>query len=236
MQTTLDKWVWFGLAGLPLYGALTLWASLNPQPNPDTQFTQWAQYVTTDIYLIKHLLGSALGLVFGLFGSLALGAFLTRGRASGLALTAMSVSLLGIALFLILVGVSTFAAPLQGHAHLAGIEELAQLPATLGDAVLGVLLLGVIAFNFIGNVLFGIAIWRSRLLPKWAGALWAAAPVLMYALGAVYALVINGHSTPPTVPVGAAVMVISGLWLLLSTIEAFRSAQEGGVHAVHSNA
>jgi hypothetical protein len=213
MQASAEKWIRVGLLGLPLYGALTFWASINPQPNPDTHFTEWAQYVTTDLYVIKHVVGSALGLIFALFGTFALGAFLVRGRGSNLALTGMSVSLLGMTLFLMLVGISTFAAPLQGHAHLAGIEQFAQLPPTFADTVLGVLFLGVIAFNLVGNVLLGAAIWRSGVLPKWTGAAWAVAALSMYVLGIVYATVSGSQSTPPTVLLGAALIVIAGGWI-----------------------
>jgi hypothetical protein len=216
MQANVEKWITLGLFGLPIYGALTFWASLNPQPNPDTHFAEWAQYVTTDAYVIKHVLGSALGLICAVFGTLALGAFLTRGRGSNLALAAMSVCLLGMTLFLILMGVSTFAAPMQGHAFIAGIEEFAQLPATFADTVLGMLFLGVIAFNLLGNLLLGAAIWRSGALPKWTGAVWAVAALFMYVLGIVYAVATGSQSTPPTVLVGAALVVVSGSWIAYS--------------------
>ena len=65
---------------------------------------------------------------------------------------------------------------------------------------------------------------------------WAAAPILMYPLGVVYALIINVHSTPPTVPVGAALMVISGLWLLFGTVRPLSATGEGGVRAVSTHA
>ena len=210
MQTNIDKGVRIGLVGLPLYGALTFWASLSPQPNPDTQFTQWALYVTADIYVIKHTLGSGLGLVSAMFGTFALGAYLARGRAPHVAMTAMSLSLIGLALFLMLVGVSTFAAPLQGHAHLAGIDEFAQLPPTFADAILGGVFLGVVAFNLAGNLLIGVAIWRSELLPRWTGGVWALAALFMYVLGIVYAVTTGSQSTPPTVLIGAAMVVVSG--------------------------
>ena len=216
MQANVERWTKVGLLGLPLYGALTFWASLNPQPNPDTHFAEWAQYVTTDAYVIKHVLGSALGLICAMFGTLALGAFLTRGRGSNLALAAMSVCLLGLSLFLLLMGVSTFAAPLQGHAFIAGIEEFAQLPATFADTVLGILFLGVIALNLIGNLLLGVAIWRSGALPKWTGAIWIVAALFMYVLGIVYAIAMGTQSTPPTVLVGAALVAISGSWIAYS--------------------
>ena len=40
------KWIGFGLLGLPLYGALTFWSSLNPQPDPNTHLEAWARFVT----------------------------------------------------------------------------------------------------------------------------------------------------------------------------------------------
>jgi len=77
----------------------------------------------------------------------------------------------------------------------------------------------VIVLLFVGNVLLGIAVWRSGVLPRWAGALWAVAAVLMYPLGIVYAVVILGvQSTPRTVLVGALLLVIGGGWIALSAL------------------
>jgi hypothetical protein len=75
-----------------------------------------------------------------------------------------------------------------------------------------------ILLGFVGNVLLGVAVWRSGILPKWAGALWAFAPVLMYIFGLVYAATIGPASTPPTVPAGAVLLVISGAWMAWSVL------------------
>jgi hypothetical protein len=75
-----------------------------------------------------------------------------------------------------------------------------------------------ILLGFVGNVLLGVAVWRSGILPKWAGALWAFAPVLMYIFGLVYALTIGAQATPPTVPAGAVLIVISGAWMAWSVL------------------
>jgi hypothetical protein len=32
----ITRWIGIGLQGLPLYGALTFFSSLNPQPDPST--------------------------------------------------------------------------------------------------------------------------------------------------------------------------------------------------------
>ncbi len=78
---------------------------------------------------------------------------------------------------------------------------------------------------FVGNVLLSVAVWRSGTLPRWAGALWAGAHVLMY-LSLVYGQTIGPASTPPTVPLGAVVVVISGAWMALSVLSRPSGAQK----------
>ena len=36
--TSITRWIGIGLLGLPLYGALTFFSSLNPQPDPNTHY------------------------------------------------------------------------------------------------------------------------------------------------------------------------------------------------------
>jgi uncharacterized membrane protein YgdD (TMEM256/DUF423 family) len=125
----------------------------------------------------------------------------------------MVVTVLGSALFLTIGGVTTFAAPEEGQAVLAGVEEFERLPTifanTLMMATFGVAVLLMLA----GNVLLGVAVWRSGTLPKWAGALWIAGSALPL-LGQVYIMLpIGADSTPPTVPMGAVLLAIGGAWM-----------------------
>jgi hypothetical protein len=220
MKTTnTTRWIGTGLLGLPLYGALTFWSSFNPQPDPNTHFEAWSRYVTTDHYVLTHVLGSGLGLILAIFGTFALGAYLANGRAGRLGLVAMVITVFGTALFLMPMGVSTFSAPHEGQAYLAGIEEYDKLPLIFADTVFMGSSLLVIVLAFVGNVLLGVAVWRSGTVPKLAGALWAAAAVFMYPLGIVYAVAILGvQSTPPTVLVGALLMVVGGAWMAWSVL------------------
>ena len=153
-----------------------------------------------------------------LLGSIALGAYLTRSRAGRMGLWAMVITVLGYSLFLTWGGVSTFATPQEGQAYLAGIEEYHKLPSILANTLQGATVVVSILFGFVGNVLLGVAVWRSGILPKWAGAIWAFAPVLMYIFGLVYALTIGAQATPPTVPAGAVLLVISGAWMAWSVL------------------
>ena len=228
--TNTSRWIGIGLLGLALYGVMTFFSSLDPQPDPNTQLEAWSRFVTTDGYALKHLFLSVLGIIFAIFGTFALGAYLTRSRAGRLGLVAMVITVFGHALFLPIGGVSTFAAPEEGQAVLAGIEEFEALPTifanTLQTATFGVSIL----LGFVGNVLLGVAVWRSGILPKWAGALWAFAPVLMYVFGLVYAMTIGANATPPTVPAGAVLLAISGAWMSWSVLRQ-SSAEAVGVGA-----
>ena len=224
------RWIGIGLLGLPLYGALTFWSSIEGQPDPETQLQAWARFVTTNYYVIGHLFGSILGLVFLIFGVFALGVYLATSRAGRLGLWAMVITVLGSALFLPLVGLSTFAVPEEGQAVLAGLEEFEALPPIFANTVFGLTGLVVIVLGFVGHVLLGVAVWRSGTLPRWAGALWAGANVLMY-LSLMYGQTIGPRSTPFTVPLGAVVLVISGAWIALTVLSGPFGAQAVGASA-----
>ncbi len=229
--TNINRWIGVGLLGLPLYGALTFYSSIDPQPDPNTRFEAWSRYVLTDHYVLAHVLGSGLGLILAIFGTFALGVYLVGGRAGRLGLVAMAVTVFGTALFLPGMGVSTFSAPREGLAYLSGIKEFDELPTIFADTVFMLMALLVIVFLFVGNVMLGVAVWRSGTLPKLAGALWAAGAVFMYPLGIVYAVAILGvQSTPRTVLVGALLLVVSGAWMAVSVLRR-PSAQALGVGA-----
>jgi hypothetical protein len=81
----------------------------------------------------------------------------------------MVVTVFGTALFLPAMGVSTFSAPREGLAYLSGIEEFDKLPTIFADGVFMATALLVIVLSFVGNVLLGVAVWRSGTLPRWPG-------------------------------------------------------------------
>jgi hypothetical protein len=207
-----------GLLGLALYGVLTFFSSLNPQPDPNTHYEAWARFVTTDSYVLKHLFVSDLGVILAIFGTFALGAYLATSRAGRMGLVGMVITVFGTLLFLMIGAISTFASPEQGQAQVLGIEEYRDMPPilaeTLGMATMGVGMLLIL----VGNVLLGVAVWRSGKLPKWAGALWVAGSSLPM-LGMLYALLpIGADSTPPTVATGAVLLAISGAWMAYSVL------------------
>lgn len=211
-MTNTRSWIRAGLLGLPLYGLLTLWASRGAQPNPDEDYEAWARFVTTDVYLLTHVLGSGLGLIVVIFGTFALSVHLAGTRAARLGLAAMVIAVFGQSIFLFFEGVSAFGSPLEGRAYLAGMN-LDELPGGAASTMQTVVLLTGILLAFVGNVLLGIAMWRSQSLPKWAGALWVIAALLMYPFGIVLGAVATG-ATPVTVPIGAGLITVAGAWMV----------------------
>ncbi len=215
-RDTAINWIRAGLLALPISGLLTMWSTLISQPNPNTEFEAWSRFVTTPDYLVSHLLGTNLGIILLIFGVLALGAYLAkRGRSGRLGLMAMIITIAANALGLMSAsGWSTFAAPAIGRAYLAGMEDAMRVDVGADFIVIFML---VIALSIIGTVLLGIAIWRSGILPKWAGAIWIAWAVMFYVAGVLSGFLFTSSSLP-TQPIGSLLMAISGGWIVWSAL------------------
>jgi hypothetical protein len=76
---------------------------------------------------VGHLVGSILGTILAIFGTVALSACLIGGRAGGLALFALLSSVAGNALILTIFGMSTFATPAIGRVYLAGQQGVVEV-------------------------------------------------------------------------------------------------------------
>ena len=208
----IEKWVRLGLLALPLYGLLTVWSTWDPQPDQVAETEAWARYVGSNSYVVDHVFGAIAGGVLVILGLFALGSYLAGSKVGRLALTAMVMTVVGNALFLSIGGVSAFATPAVGRAYLAGLTEVMQLEF---PAAMTVMFLFAILVAVAGNLLLGLAVWRSGVLPRWSGAAWALSAVLFYLLGAVLGMATTGASLP-TQPLGAALMAVSGGWMAWS--------------------
>ena len=105
--------------------------------------------------------------------------------------------------------ISTFATPAIGAAYLSGNREVMTIEfSPVLTLITGVALLLTVA----GNIILGLAIWRSGVLPKWAGLLWIIGTLVFYVLGAFLGMATTGASLP-TQPVGAVLMAISSGWI-----------------------
>jgi hypothetical protein len=210
--TPASRWVQVGLFALPVYGLLTAYATLEPQPDQVSDPEGWARFVSSSSYLVGHVLGNVVGAVLVIFGTFALGAYLTASQAPRLGLWGMVLAVTGHILFTVPGAISTFATPAIGAAYLAGNRDVMSLE--FSPVVTAIIALGLMLAET-GNMLLSVAIWRSGTLPRWAGLIWAGATLIFYVLGAALGMATTGASLP-TQPIGAVLMAISGAWIAWS--------------------
>jgi len=224
---TTTNWIRGGLLALPSYGLLTFATTFDAQPDQVKEPEAWARYVSTTSYLLTHLFAATGGPILAIFGVFALGAYLATSRSGRLGLAAMVTAAAGHALLMVPSVISTFVSPAIGEAYLAGmgnvIEGVEFHPAMIVIYLLGLLL------AFVGNVLLGVAVYRSGTLPKAAGVLWVVSVLTFYVLGAVLGI-FTTEASLPTQPVGALLMAISGGWMALRAMRR-PSTQAVGVRA-----
>lgn len=218
----ISRWIQAGLWALPVSWLITAWSALEPQPDQAKDPEAWARFVSSDSYQASHLVGSTAGTILALFGVFALGCSMATSRAGRLALASMVVTVAGTALLLVPAVISTFATPAIGKAYLGGNRDVMQLE--FPGSMMGAFLLGLL-LAFAGNVLLGTAAWRSRVLPRWAGALWVAGAVVFYALGVVTGLATIGSSLP-TQTAGALLMGVAGAWIAWSGLRQAAPARD----------
>jgi hypothetical protein len=205
----IGGWIRTGVWALPVYGVLTFWATFTHEPNRHTEVKAYAHYISTTNYLAQHLLGSILGVILAVFGVIAMGAYLASSRSGRLALLAMVLSVAGHCLILTIFGFSTIISPVIGRLYLAGQpgtmrvnEAIFSSPAFIFLVVPGLVL------YVVGTILFGVAIWRSGTLPKWAGVLYAPTGLLIAA----------GVQIGVAQTLGSALVMVAGGWIAWSVI------------------
>lgn len=194
-----------GLWALPVWAGLLLIGTWNRQPDPDTNFPEYAEFVTTTWFLISHLVASILGAAIGLIGMVALFVVLTRGSSLRLATMGLVASIVGSVLVTSVFGAAAFAQPAIGNAYLDGntSQAIAFDNDVYGAPLFATALPGLLMLTF-GLVLFGIAVARSGILPREAGYSFAAAGVL-------FALI--GFAIPTVQTIGAAMLIASSVWI-----------------------
>ncbi len=160
-------------------------------------------------YYVSQLLGNALALTILIFGLMALYAYLANSRVSVLALGALVLSIFGIALQLIGLGVFAFAIPALSHSFLDGSSESIRILDYIFEGPFRIIVTLALLLYVAGFILWGVAIWRSGALPRWAGVLVAVhAPLLgLGPLDSGVALV-----------VGALLALVGGGWIALSVL------------------
>jgi hypothetical protein len=173
-----QNWGRIAVWALAVYGVLLAAATITHQPDYTTDFASYANYVTTQRFLLSHLIGSIAGAGFGLIGGAALlvlaGQFAPQLAGWGFVTwTFAQVGLVSV------FGVAAFFQPVIGRAFLGGAGEAA---TAINEEVYGGTLFAVAGLSMLlfiaGAVLLGMAARKTPTLPSWAGVTFAASAVL----------------------------------------------------------
>jgi hypothetical protein len=195
-----------GLWLIPVYGALLAVGTITHQPDYDTDFQGYAEYITTDRFLASHLGASIAGAALGILGVVAALAYLAHQRAANPAILGAACFIVGNVLLTAVFGAAAFAQPAIGDAFLDGMSGVRELnedvygPPLFATAGIGLL------FFVAGAILLGVAIARVAPPMKWVGISFAAS-VVVFVLGFLILDVAQ--------PIGGALLALVGVVLAL---------------------
>jgi len=199
-----------GVWALPIYAATLFAGTITHQPPPQTQLADWSRYVTTNEFLLGHIVFSVFGSIFGAIGAVALGTLLIeRGSVKlGLAglLSGLSANVIGTSIF----GIAAFAQPAIGRLYLSGQTQTARdvyYDAAQGTPMVVVALLFIVLL-VASFIVFGVAFARLELMPRWAGIGYAVSGPLFAVIGFALDNWIQS--------VAAILMTASAVWMVIA--------------------
>jgi hypothetical protein len=205
----IDRISRWGLWALVVWTVFLFLGTITHQPDPRFDFAGFAAYVTTTEFLFSHLVTSIVGAAFGVLALFALFTFLALRVRSRLAAVGLCMAVVGNLMVTAIFGMAAFAQPALGRLYQAGHAQDAI--ATYNDmygtplsitAAIGLPLL------VIGVICIGVAVSRSRVLPRWAG--------IGMAVGIVVFGLIGFILTDFVQSIGAVVLIASTLWIAVS--------------------
>ena len=158
-------------------------------------------------YFVSVFFGNVLALTVLIFGVIALYAYLANTGERALTLGAMVLSIVGIALFLTRLGVIAYTVPALNRSFLSGNPGSIRIIDAIFAGPLGSVEVSSWLLYSVGFILFGVAIWGSGALPKWAGVLIA-----------VHAPLISGPFSIVGSVVGILLAVVGGGWIALGVL------------------
>lgn len=177
MTPSLNTFARRALWLLPVWAALLFFSTLTHQPDPQTDFAGFAAYITTDIFLVSHLVGSIAGAALGSIGVVALLLYVQDTDGAGRAITG-AVATIASNIFLTAVfGVAAFAQPALGRLFLAGEQSAVDFyNQTYAAPLFATAIIALLLF-LIGGAFLGSAIAAARRFPRWTGWLYALSTV-----------------------------------------------------------
>ena len=178
MPDQVQSWARKALWAIPVYGLLLAASTITHQPDYEVDFPAYARYVTTQQFLLSHLVASIAGAGFGLVGASGL-AILADEVAPRLARWGFVLWTFAQVGLVSVFGVAAFFQPAIGRAFLA---EESNIVVAINDDVYGgplFVMVGLSLLLFIvGAILLGIAGSRMAITPRWPGFVFAASSVI----------------------------------------------------------
>jgi hypothetical protein len=116
----LDRWARRWVWALPAWAALLGLSTITHQPSARTDFSAYAEYVTTPQFLVSHLGASMLGSALGVIGAVALAVLVIRRGGQRVVLAGLVAFIFGQTLTTAMVGVAAFFQPAIGDAFKGG--------------------------------------------------------------------------------------------------------------------
>ena len=161
------------LWALPIWAAMLFFGTLTHQPDPQTAFGDFSTYVTTNEFLLSHLINSILGAAIGSVGVVGLVLYLQDSSSIRKAINGMVATVLANTLTSSIFGVAAFAQPAMGRAFLGGQESMLDFYNDVYAAPLFITALLSLVLFIVGGIFTGIAISKSGRWSSWTGWVYA---------------------------------------------------------------
>jgi len=206
----LSRYARKGLWAIPVFAVLLGVGTINHQPPPQTQLGDWSRFVTSNEFLISHLVASIGGAIFGVVGAIALGIVMVQRGSVRLGLWGLLTGTSAQVLLASIFGVAAYTQPAIGRFYLAGHTQLAQslyYDAAQGNAMVVMASIGLLLF-VASFIVFGVAVARIPGLPRIAGIGFAVSGPLFAVVGFALDNWIQS--------VAAALMIASSVWIVIS--------------------
>ena len=199
-----------GVWALPVWAALLSVSTISEQPDWRTRPGDWSRFVTTPEFLASHLVASILGAAIGALGMVALGAVLARRGHQAAGLWTMVTGVVANVLVASGLGVAAFAQPAIGRNYLAShsAQALLLIKTAANGTWLNVMTITSGLLLIASAVLAGVAVARTRSLPRAAG-IGLAASTALFAL-------LQFADTGLWQAIAGALMTASAAWIAVA--------------------
>jgi hypothetical protein len=179
-RTGLERVARRGVWLLPVYAGLLAVSTVERQPDYGSDFPAYADFVTTQRFLLSHLVASIVGAGLAVLGTVSLAVAVSArwpGRARG-ALAGAAVGTVGLVVMTSVFGAAAYAQPAIGRAFLRGTPGVVDLNADVYGTPLVVMASAGLLLYMVGAVLVGRAVAHSSPTLRWPAVAYAACSVV----------------------------------------------------------